>query len=388
MKTTQVMINGGGMVGATTALMLAKQGIQVTLVEAATAPSFAPEQVMDLRVSALSAASQSLLQQAGGWDAIASMRLCPYRRLSTQQQGGKALTFNASDIGADVLGYIVENNVVQTALWQAMAEQPSITVLNPEQILRFENNSAGVEVTLASGEQWHTQLLIAADGGQSFCRQHAGIGLTAWDYRQQCMLINIEMAQAQQDITWQEFVPTGPRAFLPLAGNQASLAWYHQTADIRRLSQLSKPELKKAILAEFAQLDFDFEVLQAAAFPLTRQHAQAYYADSVVLIGDAAHTINPLAGQGVNLGFKDVVALVGVVNASTLASPSDKKQALAAYQQQRRGDNLLMQTAMDVFYKGFSSRLPGIKSLRELGLTLAQHSGPIKNKVMKYAMGL
>lgn len=388
MNTTQVMINGGGMIGATTALMLANLGMQVTLVESALAPTFTPEQPMDLRVSALSAASQALLVQAGVWQAIEQMRLCPYRRLSTCQQGGQPLTFNASDIGADALGYIVENNVVQTALWQAMTQHQGIQILNPAFIQQFENTPQGVTVTLASGEQWQAKLLVAADGGQSFCRQHAGIGITAWEYRQQCMLINIEMAQGQQDITWQEFVPTGPRAFLPLAGNQASLAWYHQTADIRRLSLLSKPELKKAILAEFASLDFDFEVLQAASFPLTRQHAQAYFSHSVVLVGDAAHTINPLAGQGVNLGFKDVQALVGVLDASVLASPLTLAQALRQYQQQRRGDNLLMQSAMDVFYKGFSCRLPGAESLRAFGLSLAQKSGPLKNKVMKYAMGL
>ncbi len=388
MKTTQVMINGGGMVGATAALLLADLGMQVTVVEAASAPHFDPKDPLDLRVSAISVASQTLLAKAGVWDAIEAMRICPYRRLATRQQGGQTLSFDAADINQPLLGYIIENKVIQTALWQAMLAHPKIELLNPAQIAAFDNQAEGVQVTLASGDVWLTNLLVAADGAQSFCRKHAGIGITAWDYRQHCMLINIKTDQGQQDITWQEFVTTGPRAFLPLAGPYASLAWYHQVADIRRLSSLSNSELKQAIKTEFAQLDFDFEVLQAGAFPLTRQHAQAYFKHSVVLLGDAAHTINPLAGQGVNLGFKDVQALALQLELNELALVEQKQQALRGYQQQRRGDNLLMQSAMDVFYKSFSSRLPGMQGLRELGLTLAQNSGELKNKVMKYAMGL
>ncbi|MCE2569970.1 FAD-dependent monooxygenase [Motilimonas eburnea] len=388
MKTTQVMINGGGMVGASAALLLADLGLQVTVVEAADAPHFDPNDPLDLRVSAISVASQTLLAKAGVWEAIAAMRICPYRRLATRQQGGQALTFNAADIDQPLLGYIIENKVIQTALWQAMLAHPHIEMLNPAQIASFDNQPEGVEVKLSSGDTWFAQLLVAADGAKSFCRQHAGIGTTAWDYRQHCMLINIKTDQAQQDITWQEFVTTGPRAFLPLAGPYASLAWYHQVADIRRLSSLSNTELKQAIKAEFAHLDFDFEVLQAGAFPLTRQHAQSYYKHSVVLLGDAAHTINPLAGQGVNLGFKDVQALAVQLEFNALTQVDQKQQALRDYQQQRRGDNLLMQSAMDVFYKSFSSQLPGMQGLREIGLTLAQNSGALKNKVMKYAMGL
>ncbi|MFO6422886.1 FAD-dependent monooxygenase [Motilimonas sp. KMU-193] len=388
MKTTQIMINGGGMVGATAALLIADLGLQVTVVEAANAPQFVASDPLDLRVSAISVASQTLLAKAGVWDAIASMRICPYRRLATRQQGGQTLSFDAADIAQPLLGYIIENKVIQTALWQAMLAHPNIELLNPAKITAFDNQAEGVKVTLASGEVWFAHLLIAADGAQSFCRQHAGIGITAWDYRQHCMLINIKTDQAQQDITWQEFVTTGPRAFLPLAGPYASLAWYHQVADIKRLSSLSHSELKQAIRAEFAELDFDFEVLQAGAFPLTRQHAQGYFQHSLVLLGDAAHTINPLAGQGVNLGFKDVQALAQELELNDIAQLAQKQQALRGYQQQRRADNLLMQSAMDVFYKSFSSRLPGMQGLRELGLSLAQNSGELKNKVMKYAMGL
>ena len=199
------------------------------------------------------------------------------------------------------------------------------------------------------------------------------------------MLINITTDCAQQTVTWQEFRETGPCAFLPLAGNNASLVWYHSPQKIKHLQSLTNQQLKQTILAEFPKLDFDFEVDAKGGFPLTRRHAKHYYQGRVVLLGDAAHTINPLAGQGVNLGFKDVQCLVELL---TQCSDLPISEMLKRYQCQRRPANLLMQTGMDVFYKVSKSDSDLIRVLRKGFLGLAQQSGQVKNRVMRYAMGI
>ncbi|MGM8892253.1 FAD-dependent monooxygenase, partial [Psychrobacter sp. 1Y1] len=171
-----------------------------------------------------------------------------------------------------------------------------------------------IALKLDNGDSLTTRLLIGADGANSMVRQWANIGITGWDYAQSAMLINIETAAKQQDVTWQQFTPSGPRSLLPLPGNNASLVWYDDANKIAQLSQLNNLALKAQIVQYFpARLDRDFNVVNKASFKLTRRHAQVYYRDNLVILGDAAHTINPLAGQGVNLGFKDVDALINTI---------------------------------------------------------------------------
>lgn len=177
--------------------------------------------------------------------------------------------------------------------------------------------------------------------------------------------------------------PSGPRSFLPLKGQQGSLVWYDAPKRIRELSAMSAEKLKQEIIRHFPDELGEFEVLYWDSFPLTRRHAQTYHQRNCVLIGDAAHTINPLAGQGVNLGFKDVEALLKVTDSQPLTVAQQ-----AAYQKARYGDNLLMQTGMDLFYKGFSNDITPLKWARNAALKLAEHSGPIKHQVLKYALGM
>jgi 2-octaprenyl-3-methyl-6-methoxy-1,4-benzoquinol hydroxylase len=253
------------------------------------------------------------------------------------------------------------------------------------EVININNSDSGVSVILDNNQQLQADLLVACDGGNSSVRKLLNIGVTAWDYRQHCLLINIKTNSTQQDITWQEFRESGPCAFLPLAQDNACLVWYHSPQKIQQLKSLSNSQLKQAISEEFPSLAFDFEVLDKGAFPLTRRHAHSYYKGASVLLGDAAHTINPLAGQGVNLGFKDVECLVELLqNCSDLPIPV----LLKRYQCKRKPANLLMQTAMDFFYKGSKSELSGVRLLRRGVFALAEESGVLKNKVMKYAMGL
>lgn len=389
MQEFDVIIVGGGMIGASTANLLAPSGLKIAVIEAQAPPTFSFAQPMDLRVSAISLASQQLLVATGAWSNIREMRLCPYRRLETWDQGGCETKFHARDLGYDHLGYIIENRVIQLGLLEAMKRHDNVHLMCPENVTKLEQYPDHAEIILTSGATLRAKLVLAADGANSIIRQQSDIGISSWDYRQHCMLINIDTEQPQQDVTWQEFAPTGPMALLPLPGHKASLVWYNQTAQINYLSQLSNAALKKEVQQHFPDLIGEFEITNHGSFPLTRRHAQQYYKGRVVLLGDAAHTINPLAGQGVNIGFKDVSVLCELIRSAVIAGEAwDSEALLKQYQRMRRPDNLLMQTSMDLFYSVFSNNSAPIKILRNLGLAVAQRAGPLKRLALRYAIGL
>ncbi|ABK47245.1 2-octaprenyl-3-methyl-6-methoxy-1,4-benzoquinol hydroxylase [Shewanella sp. ANA-3] len=385
-----VILVGGGMVGAATAIGLAKQGLQVAVIESFAPEAYSPEQALDVRVSAISVASEQLLEQLGALDSLLNMRNVPYLGLETWELDGCITQFHSSQIGASHLGHIVENRLVQLALWEQMQQWDAIKLFCPERVATFSRLADGVSVHLQSGIKLEAKLLIGADGANSQVRQWAGIGISGWDYAQSAMLINIQTAQGQQDVTWQQFTPNGPRSLLPLPGNHASLVWYDDANRIKQLMQLNHKQLADQIRQHFpARLDSDFTVEAKGSFALTRRHANAYYKPNVVILGDAAHTINPLAGQGVNLGFKDVEALLAVIKtALTEDKPWWSTEVLNAYQAKRYRDNQLMMTTMDVFYAGFSNDILPLKLLRNGALKLANINSPIKRTVLKYAMGL
>ena len=385
MAGREIIIVGGGMVGALSALLLAQQGDIVHLIEKLSQPIPLHNDPFDLRVSAFSTQSKCLLEQAGVWDDIPQDRLCAYQGLHTWEQGSQKLIFSSDEIDAEQLGYIVENRWIQAVLWQRLKQKDNVHFYENTEVQAISQNEQRVSVTLSNQEFIDADLLFACDGANSGVRNHLHFPVTSWDYRQHCLLINISTNCAQQNVTWQEFRETGPCAFLPLAGNHASLVWYHSPQKVKHLQSLSNLQLKEAILMEFPKLDFDFEVQSKGGFPLKRRHAKSYYQGRVVLLGDAAHTINPLAGQGVNLGFKDVQCLVELL---TLSSDLSIPEILKRYQCQRYPANLLMQTGMDVFYKVSKSNSPLIRLCRKNFLGLAQHSGTLKNRVMRYAMGI
>lgn len=386
MEQFDVVVAGGGMVGAAMAIGLAQQGLTVAVLEGVAPATFAADQPMDLRVSAISPSSVALLERLGAWDNVRAMRLCPYKRLETWEHPECRTRFSAEDMHLDQLGFIVENRVIQLALWQQFEHYPNLTLLCPARMASATPHDAGYHIKLASGEVLSARLLVGADGANSQVRQQAGIGVTAWDYRQHCMLINIATALPQQDITWQQFTPSGPRSFLPLPGHQGSLVWYDSPSRIKLLSTMEPEQLKAQIAAHFPPELGDFSVIGQGSFPLTRRHAQHYFKPGVVLLGDAAHTINPLAGQGVNLGFKDVDTLLHEMEKA--GNDWTSLRVLKAYERRRRPDNLLMQTGMDFFYTTFSNNLLPVKLLRNAGLKLAEHAGPLKQQVLKYAMGM
>ena len=383
-----LLVVGGGMVGAAVACLLARAGLRITLFEPQVPAAFDPAQALDRRVSAISPAAVALLQRCQAWEAVLAMRACPYKRLETWESPRFATRFHADELGLAELGFIVENRVIQLALWQQLTAMDNVTLVSDAGALQLVNSEQSVSVSVADGRAWSGDLLLAADGAHSAMRQQAGIGVTEWDYPQRCMLINVDTEVAQQDITWQQFYPTGPRAFLPLPGAHASLVWYDSPARIRALQQLPLPQLETAIRQAFPDCLPGIKVTGADSFALTRRHAQRYVAGRVVLLGDAAHTIHPLAGQGVNLGFRDVATLVDLLVPAAASDDEPWLAQLSRYQHQRRRDNLLMQSAMDLFCATFSNDLPPLRLLRNLGLGVAQHAGPLKRQALRYALGL
>lgn len=389
-KTFDAVIVGGGMVGAAAALGLAKQGLQVALIENEAPAGFDPSAPADLRISAIGCASARFLQKLGAWGAVEKMRSVPYRRLETWEVDGSEVKFDAQSLGLPELGFMVENRVLQLALWQQFEVLTNLTRFCPAKLRHLlQHDDKTWSLQLTTGDLLRTKLVIAADGANSLVRQLAGIGVDGWEYRQHCMLINVETETPDQDVTWQQFFPSGPRAFLPLFGHQASLVWYDSPQRIRYLKTLNMQQLTTEIMQAFPARLGTVKALSAGAFPLVRRHAQRYVLPGLVLVGDAAHTINPLAGQGVNLGYRDVEALLSVLEKARDHDEAwSSEKVLLRYQRQRRLDNLLMQSGMDLFYTAFSNDLAPVKALRNLALMTAQRAGALKTKALKYALGI
>ncbi len=385
-----VVIVGGGMVGSAVACSLGNSSLKVAVIESTLPQAFSAEQAHDLRVSALSIASKNILDTVGAWDGIVARRFCPFKRMRVWETAGDT-EFCSDDINYPELGYIVENRITQLALLDRLQEFDNIELICPSTITKI-NYSVGEDslLELEDGRQLSSKVLVAADGGQSRVRQIVGLGVTSWDYKQHALVIYIETAYEQQDITWQRFLPSGPQAFLPLTGHYGSIVWYNSPDEVRRLKSLSYEALKDELLSAFPNcLGQVNKVLGVASFPLKRQHAQNYVKQGVVLVGDAAHMINPLAGQGVNIGLLDAAALGEVlVDAAKKGLALGDLSVLKRYEQLRRNENLKMMTVMDVFYQVFSNEILPIKLIRNLGLGLAERLLPAKNKVMRSAMGL
>lgn len=384
----EVVINGGGMVGAALACGLAREGFSVAVIDHLIPQAFVEGQAPDIRISALGAGSVNILKALDIWPQILERRCTPYRHLETWEWQTARTIFSAEMLGLPELGYMVENSVLQRVLWERMQQQ-NIALYCPNSLIDWRGKAGRWLLTLADGHEISARLIIGADGANSKVRQLAKIGIQGWDYAQACMLISVRTQQAPGDSTWQQFTPQGPRAFLPLFDNYASLVWYDSPQRIQQLTQLSVQQLTDEIAQHFPQRLGQVEILQRGAFPLTRRHAKRYFLPGIALVGDAAHTINPLAGQGVNLGYRDIDQLINVlVDGRALGEQWWESSVLSRYQRKRYTDNLLMQNGMDLFYFAFSNQSPPLRVFRNLGLMVAERAGWLKRQALAYALGL
>uniref|UniRef100_A0A4W5LUK9 FAD-binding domain-containing protein n=1 Tax=Hucho hucho TaxID=62062 RepID=A0A4W5LUK9_9TELE len=334
-EQADLFIVGGGMVGAALAAALADSGRRIVVLEQQLPQAFDAESAPDLRVSAISPASRQLLTAIGAWQHIEAMRSAPYQRMLVWENAeDEGTLFDAAELGENELGHIIENRIVQLACQQAMAAHDNIELICPDQLQSLSEEDGHCLVTLASGRRFAATLVVAADGAHSCARR-------------------------LRDITWQQFTEHGPQSLLPLPGDYASLVWYQQPAFVRTLEEMSEAALIAAFQQQFPQrLPVLRHLVSRGSFALTRRHAQQYYRGRVVLAGDAAHTIHPLAGQGVNLGFQDVQTLAAILQeAMTKGDDIADAALLQRYQRQRMLPNHAMQRLMDVFCYGFSTRV-------------------------------
>ena len=384
MQKNKVIVVGGGMVGAAMAVKLAKQGCDVRVIEQRpiNAEQELQSETIDIRVSAINRFSEKLLDELGAMPLLRESRLAPYQQLEAFERVGDNLLFDCNDINTSHLGHLIENKLIQASLWQQFKQHKIDVLTIKSPICAIEQTAQDISL-IYGDKRLSADLVIAADGGQSQLRAKANIGVTGWQYQQHCMGVLIKLDAPQQIKTWQQFKPTGPVAFLPMQAPYANLIWYDGAAKLQDLNKLTKEQLKQKIIENFAPLAGDFEIVNQAVFPLARQHANKYSAGRLVLVGDAAHTINPLAGQGVNLGFQDVAALGDIL---ATADDIGAVTHLKNYEQTRRKANLLMMSMMDACYFGFSNQVTPLQWARNRFLKMANKTGPVKNWVLKYAI--
>jgi 2-octaprenylphenol hydroxylase len=380
------IVVGGGMVGATVALGLGQQGMKVLLLERQVVDtawnSNTPYQV---RVSALTRASENVLRNLGAWQGIEARRCHSFTAMHVWDDlsSGK-IHFSAQEMGEKNLGYTVENNVIQAALWEQIEVCDFIQVVlnKPLKSIRLEEGKAWLE--LEGMGELQTELLIGADGAFSQVRQMAYIGLETHDYEQCAVVGCVKTELPTQDTCWQRYTEEGPFAYLSMGENTSSIAWYLPTEKMQWALDLSDQDFALEISkASNYRLGSVVEVGERAAFPLTRRHAKHYVKANLALVGDAAHTIHPQAGQGVNLGLLDAAALIEtVVNAKLAGKAWGRCSVLRKYERWRRGDNAIVQRSMEAFDWLFKQDL-GLKTTFRKGfLPLANRLTPFKNWLM------
>jgi len=387
---SDVIVVGGGMVGAAFALACAGQGLGVTVVEARAPRRTWPAGEVDLRVSALSRASERILRRLGVWGRIIELGVSPYRQMRVWDAGSVgSIHFDAADLGEPDLGHIVENRVLQLALWERLEARPEVTLVCPTTITGLRRTPDGQALALADGRHLHGRLLVAADGRDSLIRDLAQIPTRGWDYDQRAIVATVSPAQWHQETAWQRFLPAGPLALLPLADGRCSIVWSAGGSRADELLALDDAAFSDALTEASEHRLGQIRVAgPRAAVALRLQHAQRYVEPGLALIGDAAHAIHPLAGQGVNLGLLDAAELAAALDlARQRRRDIGSLWTLRRYERARRGDNLAMLAAMDAFKRLFGTDLAPVAALRGLGLSLTDRWAPLKRLLMDRALG-
>ena len=390
-----VVVVGGGMVGLCFAALAAQDdrldSWRVAIVEPA-APGPPRAETVDLRVSALSRSSERILQAAAAWPALVE-RACPYSEMvvwdsTSRPEARDALHFSAAEAGEPDLGHIVENARVQWALLESPRLRGATQLNAGLEALEFDADAA--RLTLSDGRRLTCGLVVGADGGQSRTRELCGIGRAGWPYGQSAVVAHLRTERPHRHTAWQRFLPGGPIAFLPLRDGHVSLVW--------TTSPAAADELLSAEPAGFARrvTEASDRVLGAveldsdrAAFPLALWHAREYVRPRLALAGDAAHTIHPLAGQGVNLGFLDCAALVEVLAESAAADGEPfGLRALRRYERWRRSENALMLGTTDALNRLFGERSMTVAAVRRLGMSLVTSQPLLRRLLVQRALGL
>ena len=390
MNTFDVAVVGAGMVGAALALALAREGFGVAVIEPRAPKSWNAQDEVDLRVVALAPSSVELLDRLDVWKEISAARAGAYRRMRVWDALAPGrLAFDAADEGRAALGWIVENRLIQSVLWQALQREARITLHCPAKVAATDVGSDRRTLTLDEGSIIAARLVVAADGADSVLRGLLGIATRDRDYGQRAVVAHVATERAHESTAWQRFVPGGTIAFLPLADGRSSIVWSVSQTDAERLLALDDDAFCTELGAAF---DFRLGRITAttkrASFPLRMKLAERYIAPRFVLIGDAAHTVHPLAGQGVNLGLRDVGELRSVlVEARSARRDFAAESVLRRYERRRRSDNTLSAHAFDTIQRVFGSDAMPVAAMRGAGLSIVDKIAPLKNAFARHAAG-
>lgn len=352
-----VAVVGAGVVGSAAALSLAGEGLRVAIVEAHE-PKPWREDDPDLRVYAFAADAQEFMQSLGVWSGIASARAPAYRCMRVwDAAGGDELRFDADALGRECLGHIVENALLVDRLWQRICREPAIARHCPDKLSGLAQEQDGATLELASGQHLRARLVLGADGAASRVRGLAGLAVSEHDYGQRGLVAYVRTEKPHEDTAWQRFLPTGPLAFLPCADGRSSIVWTLPQAEAERLLGIDAAGFCRELTRAFdARLGEVLEVSARAAFPLRRQLADQMLSGRIALIGDAAHAVHPLAGQGVNLGLRDVAALREQV-CEALANDRDfsAPHRLERWARMRASENALAAYSFETINRIFSN---------------------------------
>ena len=393
----QVIVVGGGLVGATLALLLGEAGIAVRVLETRERPLDADavgKGPPAARVSALTPVSERLLHNLGVWPAIVGRRATPYTGMQVwEAEGSGEIRFHADEVGVASLGYIVENGVVLAALEARLQALSTVRIDYGVRLAALQGPASGRRLILGDGRRLQAPLVIAADGARSQLRELAEIAVRERDTGQAALVTTVRCERPHGGIARQVFRGDGPLAFLPLTvegdAHYCSIVWSTAPDEAARLAALPDEALARALGEAFEQRLGGVTVTGATArFPLTQRHAAHYVEPGLALIGDAAHTIHPLAGQGVNLGLMDAAVLAEeLIEARGRGAGLGDVRILSRYERRRRGDNGLMLALMDGFRLLFGARTPALRLLRNVGLSGADRLVPVKRLMMRQAIG-
>jgi 2-octaprenylphenol hydroxylase len=385
-KSYDVVIAGGSMVGATLAAALGDSRLQVAVIEPQPLEPITDQP--DLRVSAITLASQTVFENLDVWDAMRRQRAAPVERMQIWD-GQSVLNYDSADIGEPCLTWIVENRVMVNALVSRLRQYSNVELLNPAQLTAVDMDADRVRISLNTGSVLTARLLVGADGADSAVRKAAAIDWRRHDLDQSALVARIRTEHPHEHTAYQHFLPSGPLALLPLDDvHTVSMVWSADRPRARVLAALDDPafnlELQQAFGSKLGRLQV---ASPRVSFPLALGFADTYTCERIALIGDAAHTVHPLAGQGVNLGILDAVTLAEVLQGA-IGRDIGLHPLLRRYERVRKGADLGMQLVTGGFRYLFGSEWPPIRAFRRGGLSLTERLLPLKNAIMRQASGL
>ncbi len=380
-----VLIVGGGLAGLALACALRDSRLRIGLIEqrAPTRPAG-----WDARVYAISPANVDFLRQIGVWKHLASERMAAIQRMEIAGDAHSRLEFSAYETGVAELGWVLESSLMACELWEGIKRQSNLTLFTPAAPAAIDIGADAASLTLADGKVLSARLLVAADGRDSWLRQAAGLAATNTDYGELGVVANFDCQHAHRGVARQWFRADGVLAWLPLAGNRLSIVWSTPEAHAHRLLSLSPDALCHHVAAAGQHTLGEFQLLTpAAAFPLRLMRVPRTYTTRLALIGDAAHGIHPLSGHGINLGFQDAKVLSALLLGTPEWQDIGDERLLARYQRERREETLLLQGVTHALQQLYRHRLPGLQTLRNLGMNVTNRLPVLKNTLVRYAIG-